>query len=118
MWQYYRDDRNDNREESELFKLKMNITGKSTATGNTKDFKITVHLKYLSNFWRALEMLLTNCETNLILIWSENYVIFAGTGATKIKVKDAKLYVSVVTLSAQDNRQLLQKLNQDSKAIN
>ena len=34
-----------------------------------------VPLKYLSNFCRTLEMPLINCETNLILTWSEKCVI-------------------------------------------
>ena len=37
-----------------------------------------VPLKYLSNFWRTLEMPLINCEVNLILTWSENYVIVSA----------------------------------------
>ena len=41
----------------------------------TKNVKITVPLKYLSNFWRTLNMTMINCEANLILTWSENYVI-------------------------------------------
>ena len=32
-------------------------------------------LKYLSNFWKTLEMPLINCETELILDWSANCVI-------------------------------------------
>ena len=37
------------------------------ADGGTKNVEIVVSLKYLSNFWRTLEMLLVNCETNLVL---------------------------------------------------
>ena len=37
MWQYYRDDPNDNIKESESFKYKIKITGKTPAAGNTKD---------------------------------------------------------------------------------
>ena len=37
-----------------------------------------VPLKYLSTFWRNLEMSLINCEINLILTWSENCVISNG----------------------------------------
>ena len=37
------------------------MTGKNTAAGNTKDVEIAVPLKYLSNFWRTLEMPLSNC---------------------------------------------------------
>ena len=34
-----------------------------------------VPLQYLSNFWRTLEMLLINCEFELILKWSAGCVI-------------------------------------------
>ena len=36
-----------------------------------------VPLKYLSNFWRTLEMPLINSEVNLILTWSSTIVIIA-----------------------------------------
>ena len=41
---------NDNLANSESFKFKMKITGKTIATGNTKDVKIAVPLKCFSNF--------------------------------------------------------------------
>ena len=50
-------------------------------------------------------MPLINCEINLILTWSEDYVISSVTGATKFKA-DTKLYVPVVTFSTQDNAKL------------
>ena len=75
LWQYYRDDPNDTITEPESFKCKFKITGKNSAGGNTKDVKIAVPLKYLSNFWRTLEMLLINCEIILILTWSEDISI-------------------------------------------
>ena len=53
-------------------------------------------------------MLLINCEINLNLTWSENFVISNATGAIKFKIKDTKLYVPVATLSIQDNTKLLQ----------
>ena len=59
LCQHYRDDPNDNIVNSESFKFKINITGKTLADGNTKDVKIAVPLKYLRNFWRHLEMSLT-----------------------------------------------------------
>ena len=62
LWQYYKDDPNDNLVQSESFKSKIKITGKTPANGNTKDVEIMVPLKYLSNFWRTLEMPLINCE--------------------------------------------------------
>ena len=56
LQQYYRDNSNDNITQSESFKFKIKITGKTPATGNTKDFELAVSLKYLSNFWKTLEM--------------------------------------------------------------
>ena len=65
LWQYYKDDPNDNLTDSKSFKFKVKITGKTPAVDNTKDVEIIVPLKYLSNFWRTLEMSLINCEVNL-----------------------------------------------------
>ena len=42
-----------------------------------------VPLKYLSNFWRTLEMPLINCEVNLILTWSTNCIIIYTDIANK-----------------------------------
>ena len=50
LWQYYKDDPNNNITNSESFKFKIKITGKTPAAGNTKDVEIIVPLKYLSNF--------------------------------------------------------------------
>ena len=64
-----------------------------------------VTLKYLSNFWRTLEIPLINSEMNLILTWSANCVKFnaAANKATKFEMTDTKLFVSVATLSVDDN---------------
>ena len=86
LWQYYKDDPNDNITQSESFKSKIKITGKTPAAGNTKDVEIIVPLKYLSNFWKTLEMLLINCEVNLVLTWSRDCVITNSTGAEKFKI--------------------------------
>ena len=67
LWQYFRDEPNNNIADSESFKSKIKITGKSPNNDNVKDVEILVPLKYLSNFWRTLEMPLINCEVNLIL---------------------------------------------------
>ena len=56
QWQYYKDAPNDNIIESETFKCKIKVRGKTPAAGNTKDVKIAVPLKYLSNFWRTFEI--------------------------------------------------------------
>ena len=70
LWQYYRDESNDNLANSESFKSEIKITGKTPAAGNEKNVEIIVPLKYLSNFWRTLEMTLINFEVNLLLTWS------------------------------------------------
>ena len=70
LWKHYKAEPNDNLTDSESFKSKIKITGNTPADGNTKDVEIMVPLKYLSNFWRTLEMPLINCEINLILTWS------------------------------------------------
>ena len=67
LWQYYKDEPNDNLEDSESFKSKVKITVRTPDNGNTKDVEIIVPLQYLSTFWRTLEMPLINCEVNLIL---------------------------------------------------
>ena len=66
LWQYYRDDPNNPITESKSFKYKIKITRKTPIDGDRKDVKTVVPLKYLSNFWRTLEILLINCEINLI----------------------------------------------------
>ena len=80
LWQYYRDDPNDNITQSESFKSKIKITGKTPADGNTKNVEIAVPLKYLSNFWRTLETPLMKCEINLTLAWYSDCVISSATG--------------------------------------
>ena len=76
LWQYCKDisARNVNNEIivfdvnnlTDSFKFKAKITG-LTGNDGTKNVEIMVPLKYLSNFWRTLEMPLINCEVNLIL---------------------------------------------------
>ena len=56
LWQYYRDEPNDNLADSQSFKSKIKIIGKTPNSGNEKDVEIMVPLKCLSNFWRTLEM--------------------------------------------------------------
>ena len=79
-----------------------------------------VPLKYLSNFWRTLEMPVINCEVNLILTWSSTCVLIAignANQAATFAITDTKLYVSVVTLSTQENAKLLQQLKSGFKRV-
>ena len=67
-------------------------------------------LKYLSNLWRTREMPLINCDINLTLTWSDLCLLSNDAKATTFATTNKKLYVPVVTLSAQDNAKLLQQL--------
>ena len=88
LWQNYRDepaltdgeiiDFPANGNNCASFKFKQQITGQ-TGNGGTKDIGIMVPLKYLSNFWRALEMPSTDCEISLQLKWSKISILLAGT---------------------------------------
>ena len=74
---------------------------------------IIVPLKYLSKFWKTLEMPLINCKISLQLKWSKNCILVAGTAANQkpyFEIIDRKIYVPVVTLSTQGNVKLLKQL--------
>ena len=86
-----------------MFKSKVKPTKKTSAVGNIKDGKVAVPLKYFSNFWRTLHKSLINFEINVILTWWSTYVINNSTGVGTFAITNTKLYVSVVTLSIQDN---------------
>ena len=144
------DDTNDNNNlnknviNSESFKYKTNITGFTYNVGaritnvegneinnpaydanksGKKEVDIAVPLKYLSNFWRALDIRLINCEVSLILTWSRECVITSmekrvitntrrdtsPTSAT-FQITDTKLYVPVVTSSTEDDNNFLEQL--------
>ena len=88
-----------------------------------KNVELAISLKYLGNFWRALNMPLISCEVSLELKWDKNCVITsqqiginldrgntaAPTGAT-LAINDCKLYVPIVTLSKDDEIKLLTNL--------
>ena len=117
LWQYYRDEPNNNLVNSESFKFKVKITEKTPAVDNEKDVEIMVPLKYLSNFWRTLEMPLINSEVNLILTLSSTCFITNSTGAGTFEITDTKLYDLVVTLSTKENAKLLQQLKSGFKRV-
>ena len=85
---------------------------KSSLIENRNGAKIAVPLKYLSNFWRSLEMLLINCKVELSLVWNENCMawnencMLSSEERNSVFATDAKLYVPIVTLSAENNAKL------------
>ena len=78
-----------------------------------------VSLKYLSNFWRIFKIPLTNCERSVFSKWSaKNCIPITGTSANqnpRFQINDTKLNVPVVTLSTQENKKLLKKLDSGFK---
>ena len=137
LWNYYRDEPNSGKEgninysikNSKSFDYKTSITGKLEGNNvEEDDIEIAAPLKYLSNFWRTLDIRLINCKVSLILTWYEKCVItskaareadldadpaVAGiNNPTNVvfKINDCKLYVLVVTLSAEDDNKLLDQL--------
>ena len=89
FWQYYRDepaldnngniiDSPANNNNSASLKLKQEILGQVENSG-IKDIEIMVPLKYLSNFWRTIEMPLINCKISLQLECSSNCILVGGT---------------------------------------
>ena len=102
---------------TDSFNFKAKITGK-TNDGGRLNVEIMVPLKYISNFWRILEMPLINCEVELILDWSANCVIIYTNVDNQVPtftITETNLYVPVVTLSTQDNAKLLPQLKSGFK---
>ena len=137
LWNYYRYEPNSSAvgninysiKASKSFDYKTSITGKLKGINVEKDdIEIVVPLKFLSNFFRSLNILLVNCEVSLTFTWSENCVLtskaareadpdadpaVAGinnpTGAS-LKITDCKFYVPAITLSAENDNKLLEQL--------
>ena len=102
LWQFKRDEIVNNADVSNdnalSFKYKANLIGNTEANGTKIGVKLALPLKYLSNFWRSLEMPLINCKVELSLKWYERCLL--NTANTAIfKMTDAKLCVPIVTLS-------------------
>ena len=105
---------------SQSFKYKAALLGKTAdAVNNTnssvKEAKIVVPLKYLSNFWRSLEMPLINCKVYLELNCIEDCILSSAGDSAKFAITDAKLHVPIVTLSTKDSANLAKQLNEGFK---
>ena len=150
FYNYYRDELSDDPDNinhdnikvvnSNAFKYKNKVTGNTFDVLNTADdyvavkegtqeIELAMPLKYLGNFWKALNIPLISCEISLELIWGKNCVITsleevqvdAGppvvrkdstTGAT-LAINDCKLYIPVITLSKDDEIKLLTHLKSE-----
>ena len=115
LWHFKRDEITNNAgvtndDNAPSFKHKASLIGDTGNNGRKSGIKIAVPLKYLSNFWRSLEMPLTNCKVELSLKWYERCLLTAATTAT-FRITDTKLYVPIVTLSIEDISNLTKLLN-------
>ena len=108
---------------SDSLKYKIKLLGNVTevagdAAGVRRlNVKVVVSLKYLSNFFRSLEMLLINCKTKLSLTWKKECVLSTGDGEAVFIINDTKLYVPAVTLSKEDIKILLSNKIKDFKDL-
>ena len=125
LWQFKRDEVPANNadltiDNSQSFKYKAALLGKTAnAVNNTnssvKDAKIVVPLKYLSNFWRSLEMSLINCKVFLELNWIEDCISSSAGNSAKFEITDAKLQVPIVTSSTKGSANLTKQSNEGFK---
>ena len=149
LYNYYRDELSDDADDnnfdniqvvnSNTFKYKNKIIGNTynvnagaqgynVNKNGMQEVELAIQLKYLGNFWRALNIPLISCEVSLELKWDKNCVITsleqrdigggnrdnAPTGAT-LAINDCKLYVPAVTLSKDDDIKLLTNLKSGFK---
>ena len=152
LYNYYRDELSDDADDNNFDNIKVvnpnTFKYKNKITGNTynvdagaqgydvnkngkQEVELAIPLKYLGNFWRALNIPLISCEVSLELKWNKNCVITsleerqvdAGppvvrdnspAGAT-LAINDGKLYVPVVTLSKDNEIKLLTNLKSGFK---
>ena len=101
------------------FEYRAKLIGSTPDNGGRLDTEIIVLLKYLSNFWRSLDLPLNNCEIELDLSWSRycviseisrtsravpntnpvNYEVATTTNSAIFQISNAIFYVTIVTLS-------------------
>ena len=119
--------------DSKSFDYKTSITGNLEKNEDElEDIKIFVPLKYLSNFWRTIDILLVGCEISLILKLSKDCVLTSKATRNSLDAQgdnpavaqinnptnaefpviDCKLYVPVVSLSSENENKLLEQLKE------
>ena len=87
FWKYYRDEVinsaneidgndkiNNKKRTRNSFEYKTKIIGRMPNYNNILDAEVVVPLKYLSNFWRSLDLPLINFEIELTLRWIKKTV--------------------------------------------
>ena len=96
---------------SSSFKYKVSLLGNPVVANNIAriNVKVVVPLKYLSNFFRSLEIPLINCKIKLNLTWKKECVLSTDDGNAVFIINDTKLHVPVVTLSKEDNKDFIKQ---------
>ena len=124
LYQYKRDEPPEDNAVADLtannldsFKYKIKLLGNidqanpDGARVGRLNVKVVVPLKYLSNFFRSLEMPLINCKIKLNLTWKKECVLSTADDNAIFIINDTKLYVPVVTLSKEDNKDFIVQQN-------
>ena len=120
LYQYKRDEPPDGDpipnlafDSSSSFKYKVNLLGNPVldCAIAKRSVKVVVPLKYLSNFFRSLEMPLINYKIKLNLTWKKECVLSTDAGDAVFIINDTKMYVPVVTLSKEDNKDFTEQQN-------
>ena len=145
MWNYYRDEINDDGNEnndngnninynniitSKSFEYKTKFIGTTPNNYNILDTQVVVSVKFLINLLRSLDLPLINCKTelNLSIITeaSKTYGAVPNTNQVRyhvtsqkaratFQISNTKRYVPVVTLLINDNIKFLQNIKQGFK---
>ena len=123
---------------SRSFEYKTKIKGETAANNHVLNTKAVVPLKYLSNFWKSLDLPFINCEIELDVTWSQDSIISEMLSNTEVpalpaanlsiasisegsttdatlEINSTKLYVSVVTLFINDNIKFSENIKQRFK---
>ena len=124
LYQYKRDeppeedaipDLTANNSSSLKYKIKLigNVTEVAGDAAGVRRLNVKVlgPLKYLSNFFRSLEMPLINCKIKLNLTWKKECALSTDAREAVFITNDTKLYVPVVTLSKEDNKDFIEQQN-------
>ena len=122
LWNFKRDEIEEDVDltvdNSSSFKYKSNIIGNTDAdeaNRKNENVKTVVPRKYLSDFWKSLEMPLINSKVEFLLEWYEECILSTSGTATTFKITDTKLYVTIVTLKTEGNTKLSKLLSKGFK---
>ena len=97
LWQFKRDEIEEDADltvdANHIPNISSSYKYKSSLITNSNGVKIAVSLKYLSNFWRSLEIPLINCRVELSLTWNENCILTSLAENSTFTITDAKLFL-------------------------